>query len=71
MGFYIWNLSRYLVGHGHLVQIITRGGMRRMDRQVMAGIPIWRVPFLPIYPLHVYLHNLFVNDLLFDLQDEL
>jgi glycosyltransferase involved in cell wall biosynthesis len=71
MGFYIWNLSRYLVGHGHLVQIITRGGMRRMNRQVMAGIPIWRVPFLPIYPLHVYLHNLFVNDLLFDLRGEL
>jgi glycosyltransferase involved in cell wall biosynthesis len=71
MGFYIWNLSRYLVESGHSVQIITRGCLRRAECQMKAGIPVWRVPFLPIYPFHVHLHNLFVNDLLLNLQDDI
>lgn len=64
IGFYVWNLSRHLQHQGHQVQIITRGGARSLTRHVIDGIPIWRPPFLPIYPLHVHLHGLFVNRLL-------
>ena len=68
MGFYVWNLSRQLVKRGHSVQIITRGGMKRLHREVITGIPIWWVPFLPIYPVHVHFHNLFVERLVQNLE---
>src|SRR3990170_1068406 len=61
MGFYIWNLSKYLSQQGHQVQIITRGRLARTSREVVDGITIWRPPFLPIYPFHVHLHSKFVG----------
>ncbi|MDQ4076870.1 MAG: glycosyltransferase family 4 protein [Chloroflexota bacterium] len=63
IGFYVWNLSRYLVDLGHQVQIITRGRAGTLDREVVDGIPIWRPPFLPLYPFHVHFHSIFVNKL--------
>ncbi len=71
MGFYIWNLSRYLVERGHSVQIITRGKMKRLQCKLIEGIPVWWTPFLTIYPLHVHFHNLFVERLLKNLVTEL
>lgn len=71
MGFYIWNLSMQLTEWGHSVQIITRGSVHGFHREVTANIPIWRVPFIPIYPLHVHLHSLFVDRLLRDLEQDL
>ena len=64
MGFYIWNLSRFLLGLGHEVHIITRGQARPTSREVLDGITIWRPPFLPVYPFHVHLHGYFVDRLL-------
>ncbi|MBK5108026.1 MAG: glycosyltransferase family 4 protein [Anaerolineales bacterium] len=61
MGFYIWNLSRYLLQQGYQVQIITRGGFTSTRQEVVAGITIWRPPYLPLYPFHVHLHTIFVN----------
>jgi glycosyltransferase involved in cell wall biosynthesis len=37
----------------------------------MEGITVWRPPFLPLYPLHVHFHSLFVNRLLLRLEPEL
>ena len=33
MGFYIWNLSRYLTQHGHQVQIIAQGRLVRTSKE--------------------------------------
>jgi glycosyltransferase involved in cell wall biosynthesis len=64
MGFYVWNLSSYLVRQGNSVQIITRGGNSKVYLEVVDGIKIWRLPCPLIFPIHVHYHSLFVNKLL-------
>lgn len=71
IGFYVWNLARYLVRDGHQVQIITRGGAHGTTREERDGITIWRPPFLPTYPLHVHLHGRFVDQLVRRLEPEI
>jgi glycosyltransferase involved in cell wall biosynthesis len=63
IGFYVWNLSRYLMSQGHQVQIITRGDAQPLRRETVAGVTIWRAPFLPMYPVHVHLHGALVQRL--------
>lgn len=70
IGFYVWNLSHYLTALGHQVQIITRGQIGRMTKQVVDGITIWQPPFLPLYPFHVHVHGLFVDKLVQTLANE-
>ncbi len=69
VGFYIWNLSRYLTWQGHTVHIITRGSAGRTQHEIVEGIHIWRPSFVPAYPLHVHLHGLFVDKLVQKLED--
>ncbi|MBI3242593.1 MAG: glycosyltransferase family 4 protein [Chloroflexi bacterium] len=64
IGHYVWNLSRFLLRQGHTVQIITRGSWGRTQREEREGIIIWRPTFAPVYPWHVHLHSLFVNQLI-------
>jgi glycosyltransferase involved in cell wall biosynthesis len=64
IGFYVWNLSRYLQSAGHSVQIVTRGAARAASCEICSGIPIWRAGFAPLYPFHVHLHSILVNQLL-------
>jgi len=45
IGYYIWNLSRFLVEQGCQVQIVTRGQRGELARDELAGIPIWRPRF--------------------------
>jgi glycosyltransferase involved in cell wall biosynthesis len=71
IGFYVWNLARELKHQGHDVLIITRGTKKTTWCEVVEEIPIWRPPFLPIYPLHVHLHGFHVNKLLSVLSSEL
>jgi glycosyltransferase involved in cell wall biosynthesis len=70
IGYYVWNLSRFLVGQGHQVQIITRGQRGRPFCEEVESIPLWRPRFLPTYPLHVHLHGLFVQRLVRRLEAE-
>lgn len=63
LGFYVWNLSSHLTRLGHKVSLITRGGAGQTTHEVVDGITIWRPTFWPVYPFHVHLHSLFVNDL--------
>jgi glycosyltransferase involved in cell wall biosynthesis len=70
IGFYVWNLSRYLTDQGHQVQIITRGRAGRTSREVVDNITIWRPAFLPTYPFHVHLHSMFVDNLVRELESE-
>jgi glycosyltransferase involved in cell wall biosynthesis len=71
LGWYVWNLSQFLIASGHPVQILTRGQRHRPAREEIAGIPVWRPLFLPLYPFHVHLHGLFARHLLHSLEPEL
>ena len=71
MGYYVHNLAQHLTRKGHVVTLITRGDWRgAAQRDQVDGIMVWRAPFVPIYPLHVHLHGLFVNRLLKRLESE-
>ncbi len=61
VGFYVYNLSNYLIEKGHDVQIITRSQRNKPYYQVMERIPVWRPKFIPLYPLHIDIHGLFVQ----------
>jgi glycosyltransferase involved in cell wall biosynthesis len=63
IGNFVWNLSRFLIGRGHQVQVITRGERGKPSHEVVDGIPVWRPSFLPAYPLHVQYHRVFVQRL--------
>jgi glycosyltransferase involved in cell wall biosynthesis len=70
IGYYVWALSRFLVGQGHQVQIITRGQRGKPFYEELEGFPVWRPRFYPIYPLHVHLHRIFVQRLVRRLESE-
>jgi glycosyltransferase involved in cell wall biosynthesis len=70
IGFYVWNLSKYLTDQGHRVQIITRGRAGATSRELVDGITIWRPAFLPTYPFHVHLHSMFVDSVVRALESE-
>ena len=70
IGYYTWNLSRFLMGQGHQVQIITRGERGKPPHEIIDGIPVWRPRFYPVYPFHVHLHGLFVQPLVRHLERE-
>lgn len=70
MGFYVWNLARFLTLSGHAVHIITRGGPKVTYRESIDGVTIWQATFLPLYPFHVHFHSLFVNRLLRELESQ-
>jgi glycosyltransferase involved in cell wall biosynthesis len=63
IGNYIYGLSNQLIKKGHTVTIITRGSSRKKQKEIIDGIEIIRAPFLPIYPLYMRIHTLFVNKL--------
>jgi len=70
-GNYVHNISRKLVQKGHHVTVITRGSFKNIERQIVHGINVFRVPFIPIYPFHVSIHGLFVNELVKKLEPQL
>ncbi|HXF64899.1 MAG TPA: glycosyltransferase family 4 protein [Caldilineaceae bacterium] len=70
IGHYTWNLSRFLVRQGHQVQIITRGQAGQTTREQLEGMTVWRATFLPVYPVHVHLHGLFVERIVRRLEPE-
>lgn len=63
LGYYVWNLARYLVGRGHAVQILTRAERGKPAHEVARRITVWRPPFWPVYPVHVELHRPFAQRL--------
>ena len=71
IGFYVWNLAQQLTRRGHTIHLITRGRVAPMNRRVVNGITIWKVPFFPLYPYHVQFHNIFVQVLIQKLELDL
>jgi len=70
IGYYTWNLARFLVADGHQVHLVTRGSHQLTEPTYQEGITIWRPRFFPIYPFHVHLHGLFLRPLLQQLEKE-
>jgi glycosyltransferase involved in cell wall biosynthesis len=71
LGFYAWNLADRLRGLGHQVTFITRGEKNRPQQEVIDGFTIHRPSFFPIYPFHVHLHRLFLNQLVRRLEPDI
>ena len=63
IGYYIYNLSKELIKKGHKVTVITRGSTRRLEKEVIDGIDVFKATFFPLYPFQMPLHGLFVNSL--------
>jgi glycosyltransferase involved in cell wall biosynthesis len=61
IGNYIYNMSKEFIRKGHNVTIITRGGIGRTHIDNFEGIELYRIPFLPLYPLHIQIHGIFMN----------
>ena len=61
-GYHVYGLSRKLVECKHQVAIVTRGSWKkRYCEDVINGITVYRVRFVPIYPFHLQLHGFFVS----------
>jgi glycosyltransferase involved in cell wall biosynthesis len=71
IGFYVWNLSRFLTQLGHHVHIVTRGGYTKTTREVIQGVTVWKPTFLPVFPFHVQVHGIFVNRVIRELESEI
>lgn len=61
IGNYVYGLSRELIKKGHKVTIITRGGWNKTQREVIEGIEVFKVRFIPLYPYYIHLHGIFLN----------
>ena len=69
IGYYVYNLSRNLIKKGHKVTIITRGSLRT-EVNLIDGIKVIRVPFIPIYPFYISIHGFFINKLFKSIETE-
>jgi glycosyltransferase involved in cell wall biosynthesis len=61
IGYYAYHLARELRRRGHAVTLFTRGSWRRVTVDAVDGVPVVRVPFVPLYPMHVHLHEVVFN----------
>lgn len=64
IGNYVYNLSQKLIEKGHQVTVITRGNHNSTKMEKYDDINLYQVTFLPVYPVHVNLHGVFVRQLL-------
>ena len=61
-GYHVYGLSRKLIERKHQVAIVTRGSWKKpYCEDVINGITVYRVRFVPIYPFHLQLHGFFVS----------
>ncbi len=67
---YVYYLSKTLVRRGHDVTIITRGGSRGYIQENVDEIRVIKAWFAPLYPFHVHLHGIFVNNLINSLRNQ-
>jgi glycosyltransferase involved in cell wall biosynthesis len=68
-GYHVYGLSMKLMERKHEVTIITRGSWNKSCyKEVINGITVYRVRFIPIYPFHLQLHGFFISIFLKSLQ---
>lgn len=70
IGNYVYNMSKKFIQKGHNVTVITRGGFHKTQKENFEDIELYRVPFLPLYPLHVQFHGIFVKKLVRTLESK-
>jgi len=70
IGYHVYSLSKELMSSGHEVTVITRGAGGVFSSEEFEGIGILRVPYLPIYPLHVWMHGIWADRYVHSLLDE-
>lgn len=63
IGNYVFGLSKQLIHKGHKVTIITRGNWTGTKKEVIEGIDVIKVRFIPLYPFYINLHGLFLNNI--------
>ena len=63
-GYHAYNLSKKLIEKGHNVTVFTRGSWKKTYYEEIDGISVYRVRFIPIYPLHLLIHGTFINRML-------
>ncbi len=71
IGYYVYNLSKKLIERGNYVTIITRGKAFKTYSIKKEGISIIYAPCIPIYPLHIFYHGVFVNRVLDQIDNEI
>lgn len=71
IGNYVHNLSTKLIERGHKVTVITRGNIGSTQRESIDGINVIRAPFIPIYPLYIHFHGLFVKKIIKSLETQI
>lgn len=61
-GYHVYGLSRKLMDRKHQITIITRGSWKKpYHEEIINGITVYRVRFIPTYPFHLQLHGFFVS----------
>lgn len=70
VGYYVHNLAKKLVEREQKVTIITRGSLHRARNEMIDGIDVFKVCYLPIYPFHVLLLGASVNRLFKSLESK-
>ena len=65
---HVLGLADRLRCRGHQVTLMTRGGRQRLRQSLHRGFTVIEVPFIPLYPFHVYLHGAFIRKPLVDLR---
>ncbi len=58
LGFHVWNLARCLRDEEVVADLCTRGSARPYYSQQVERVKILRVPFVPVYPFHLWLHGI-------------
>lgn len=71
IGNYVSNLSKMLIEKGHKVTIITRGSWNKTQREVIDGVEVIKVQFIPLYPFYIHLHGIFVNKIFMSLESQI
>ena len=56
---------------GHEIVVITRGSIKKTQKEVFDGIKIIQAPFISLYPFYLHIHGIFVNKILRSLEPEL
>jgi len=71
IGTYVNSLSTKLIEKGHKITVITRGSLNGIQRDVVNSIEVIRAPFIPIYPIYMHIHGIFVNNAIKSLESKI
>ncbi len=71
IGNYVYNLSKKLIEKNHNVFLITRGSLKKKHEFLFDGIKVIKPTFIPLYPLYMDLHGIFLNNAIKKIEDSI